>query len=78
MKKLVFCLLVSLLINLTFGKEYIWQWHRIDCTYKQNIESLFEHCSPMEQEFIEEAKKNTMGIIGQNCKNGLVVALHKE
>ncbi len=25
MKKLVFCLLVSLLINFTFGKEYIWQ-----------------------------------------------------
>ncbi|WP_158659067.1 hypothetical protein [Helicobacter trogontum] len=51
MKKLVCCLLVSLLISLTFGKEYIWQWHRVDCTYKHNIESLFEHCSPMEQEF---------------------------
>ncbi|WP_394967191.1 hypothetical protein [uncultured Helicobacter sp.] len=57
MKKLVCCLLVSLLISLTFGKEYIWQWHRVDCTYKHNIESLFEHCSPMEQEFIEEARK---------------------
>lgn len=51
MKKLVCCLLVSLLISLTFGKEYIRQWHRIDYTYKHNIESLFEHCSPMEQEF---------------------------
>lgn len=57
MKKLSFYFLVSLLINFAFGKEHIWQWHRVDCSYKQNIESLFEHCSPMEQEFIEEAKK---------------------
>lgn len=38
MKKLSFYFLVSLLINFAFGKEHIWQWHRVDCSYKQNIE----------------------------------------
>lgn len=53
MKKLLFLLL----IHFAFGEEYIWQWYRVDCTYTQNIETLFEYCSPMEQEFIEEARK---------------------
>ncbi|TLD79699.1 hypothetical protein LS70_009755 [Helicobacter sp. MIT 11-5569] len=54
MKQIKLYLLVLGMLNLAMGADNV-VWKRVDCTYKNNIESLFEHCSPLEQEFIEEA-----------------------
>lgn len=51
------CLCLSVIITFAIGAEHLWRWQRVDCIYHKNIENLFEHCSPLEQEFVDAARK---------------------